>query len=244
MQREVISGHFSFPLSEAKQVLNFLAEYSYEAPDEMQVDPYLASFPGMPAPMVGVSLVWSGDQGKAEKLFAPLRGIGTVINEKVVPVDYVALQRSGDVNDVRANGSYMKGGFVGKISPELVETLVDNFETHPARSTWMAFQQSGGAVGRIANEDTAFAYREAESNMLSFVGWKHGDDPTEHINYIKSHWSTVEGFTHGFYSNDEFDQTQAQVNTNYRGNFERLLKIKQQYDPTNLFRLNANIRTV
>jgi FAD/FMN-containing dehydrogenase len=78
---------------------------------------------------------------------------------------------------------------------------------------------------------------------MSFVSWGHGADGTEHIDYINSHWSNVGPFTTGFYVNDYFDQTQEQVNQTYRENFPRLLKIKQQYDPTNLFRLNANIRS-
>ncbi len=60
--------------------------------------------------------------------------------------------------------------------------------------------------------------------------------------YIMAHWSNLEPFTTGFYVNDYYDQTQKQVVQTYRDNFPRLLKIKQQYDPNNLFRLNANIR--
>jgi FAD/FMN-containing dehydrogenase len=69
-----------------------------------------------------------------------------------------------------------------------------------------------------------------------------GDDPAEHVEYIKSHWRHMQPHTQGFYTNDVFDESQTQVNANYRGNFDRLLGIKAQYDPTNLFRLNANIR--
>ena len=42
--------------------------------------------------------------------------------------------------------------------------------------------------------------------------------------------------------NDEFMETQEEVNLNFLGNYERLVEIKNKYDPTNLFRLNANIK--
>ena len=79
---------------------------------------------------------------------------------------------------------------------------------------------------------------------MSFVSWAPGADGTDHVDYIASHWSHVAPYTTGFYVNDYFDQTQEQVNQTYRENFPRLLKIKQEYDPTNLFRLNANIKSI
>ena len=64
------------------------------------------------------------------------------------------------------------------------------------------------------------------------------------MKYIKSHWSHVEALSTGFYVNDQYDESQEKVSQTYRENFPRLLKIKKAYDPTNLFRLNANIWTV
>ena len=59
--------------------------------------------------------------------------------------------------------------------------------------------------------------------------------------YLKNYWADLERFTDGYYSVEVAGEPQAEVNSNYQGNFGRLLKVKQKYDPTNLFRLNANI---
>ncbi len=243
MQREVISGRFTFPMAEAKQVLRFFGEYSDAAPDELDVSGSVFGAPGGADSIVNIGVVWSGDPGKAENLIAPIRKAGTVLREKLAPIDYVALQRSGDTDDPRANGTYMKSGFIGTVAGKMVDDLIDNFEGRPDRMTWMGFQQSGGAIGRVANDATAFAHRESRHNMLSFVAWRHGEDPTKHIGYIKEHWSHMRPYSSGFYTNDVFDENQAQINANYRGNYSRLLDVKKQYDPTNLFRLNANIRS-
>jgi hypothetical protein len=79
--------------------------------------------------------------------------------------------------------------------------------------------------------------------MLSAVGWKHGDDPSAHIQWIKQFWSGLEPFTSGFYVNDlEVEHNATAIRANYRRNHERLVAVKTKYDPTNLFRLNANVK--
>ena len=72
--------------------------------------------------------------------------------------------------------------------------------------------------------------------------WNPGADPAPHFAYIRQYWAELEPHTRGFYTNEVADEAQTIVNANYQGNFDRLLKVKDQYDPTNLFRLNANIR--
>ncbi len=241
MQRQVGFGRFVFPFSEARQVMNFFAEYADSAPDELQVDGGIGGGPGQD-PGVMITVVWSGDPGRTDEIFGPIRKAGTVVSETVRPMDYVALQRSGDYDDPRAFSGYMKSGFTGTITPKLVDDLVDNFEHRTNRATRVVFQQSGGAIGRVAADATAFAHRESKHIMLSFVSWKFGDDGAEHIRYIKSHWARMEPYTRGMYTNDVFAEGQAMINANYLGNFPRLVELKNRYDPTNLFRLNANVQ--
>jgi hypothetical protein len=242
MQRDVVTGYIAYPMSEAKQVLRFYGEHSLKMPDEMSMGAGIGNRPGKD-PSLGIYFVWSGDAAETEKHIAPLRKAGTVVYESIQTQDYVAVQRSGDVDDTRAFTGQMKSGFVNEVSDDLVDKLVDNFEMHPDRGTRIGFAQSGGAISRVGRTETAFSHREAQYHMMSFVSWAPGADGTEHIDYINAHWANVDPFTTGFYVNDYFDQTQEQVNRTYRDNFPRLLKIKQQYDPTNLFRLNANIRS-
>ena len=243
MQRDVVSGYFAYPISEAKQILRFYAEHSMQMPNEMNMGSGIGNRPGQD-PSLGIYFVWSGDAAEVEKHIAPLRKAGTVLFERIQTLDYVAVQRSGDVDDTRAFTGRMKSGFVNEISDELIDKLIDNFELHPDRGTRVGFAHSGGAISEVGRTETAFSHREAQYHLMCFVSWAPDVDGTEHINYINSHWPNVAPFTTGFYVNDYFDQTQEQVNQTYRENFPRLLEIKQQYDPTNLFRLNANIRSV
>jgi hypothetical protein len=154
------------------------------------------------------------------------------------------VQRLNDITDSRSIGTYIKGGFIPSIPQDLVSAIVDGFKPHPGRATLLFFQHCGGATSRVADSATAFAHRYALANMMTAVGWRQGiDDPTEHIEATRRYWATLEPFTRGFYVNDMAQEATAKdINENYRGNFDRLVGVKTKYDPTNLFRLNANVK--
>ncbi|NQV87108.1 MAG: BBE domain-containing protein [Woeseiaceae bacterium] len=59
---------------------------------------------------------------------------------------------------------------------------------------------------------------------------------------MKEQWKSLEPHVNGFYANDLFLESQDDIDKNYRRNFPRLLALKNKYDPTNLFRLNTNVR--
>ena len=81
------------------------------------------------------------------------------------------------------------------------------------------------------------------ANMLTTAGWNFGEDAQPHIDYIRSYYDTLEPFTGGFYINDTpMEADGAMINANEREHHGRLVEIKNKYDPTNLFRLNANVR--
>lgn len=241
MQRDVVTGSIAYPLSQAKQILRFYAEYAEDIPDELSLTAGVGGRLGQ-EPGVRINLVWSGQAAAVEPIVATLRKAGTVVSENVSTMDYVAVQRSGDIDDTRTFTGHMKSGFFKSIDGRMIDDLIDRFEIHPNRATRFGFGRTGGAIGRVANADTAFAHRDSKFDLLSFVSWKTGEDGTEHVKYINAHWSHVEPRSIGFYVNDHYDQSQEKVNQTYRENFPRLLSVKKQYDPTNLFRLNANIR--
>jgi len=243
MQREVIAGALTFPIARARDVLKMFADYAPTAPDELYMDPVMSLPPGGAPGSILVDICYTGPKEKAEQALAPFRKIGKPESDTIKTADFELVQRSGDVSDPRAMGTYLKGGFVQELSADLISAAVENFQGHPGRATLLFFQHCGGACGRVANGATAFAHRDALANMMTVAGWRNGDDPTEHIQATRRYWATIEKFTRGFYVNDMAREATAKdVNENYRGNYERLVALKSKYDPTNLFRLNANIQ--
>lgn len=241
MQRDVVTGVFVYPLAEAKQILRFFAEHSEDIPDELTMGAGIGGRLGQD-PAAALYFVWSGDPDKAEPHVAPLRKAGTVVFESVEKSDYVAVQRSGDMEDTRTFTGHMKSGYFNELPEAMIDSLIDNFEAHPDRATRFGFGRMGGAIGRVGRNDTAFSQRDAKFDLLSFISWAADQDGAAHVDYINQHWSYAAPNSTGFYVNDYFDQTQEEVNATYRDNLPRLLALKQKYDPTNLFRLNANIQ--
>jgi FAD/FMN-containing dehydrogenase len=160
----------------------------------------------------------------------------------IKPVDYVALQRSADETDPRVQGEYLKGGILDALKPELMKALMDGLEAEPGRTTMFFFQHAGGAISRVATDATAFPHRHGTHTLGTVISWALDADPSAHVQYLKRYWATIEPFTNGFYTNEVADHSQRVLDANYQGNLARLQRVKAKYDPTNLFRLNANVR--
>jgi len=242
MNRTVIGGDIVFSIDRAKEVIRNYADFIQEAPDELSLDLFMATPPGGKPGAVVIHAVYSGDHSGADKVLAPLARLSEPLANTIGPIDYVALQKAWDNSDPRHGGDYIKSGFVTEINDAQINAIVDGFEADPDRSTTFFYGQSGGAINRVAENATAFPNRNAICTPTVVVSWNEGADPEPHIKYIRSYWPTIENFTDGFYTNTGDYETQASVNKNYRGNFKRLVELKDRYDPGNLFRLNANVR--
>ena len=242
MRRQVLGGDILFPMSRARDVLTLFGDYGPVAPDDLQLDLVMVQPPGGAPGMVGFSVCYCGPSSRADRAMAPIRRLGTPMVDGVTGMDYVALQRLHDTDDPRAVAQYLKSGFVSEITADLVTAIVDGFDGHPDRGTQIVFQQSGGAIGRVAPGATAFSQRDAQANMLASVFWPYGSDPSAHIAWCRQYWAGLEPFTYGFYANDDdIELTAQEIASNYRKNLERLVAVKNRYDPSNLFRLNANV---
>jgi len=154
-------------------------------------------------------------------------------------VKYAYFQRRNDSTNRHGIYSYMKSSFINDMPSGLVEQVMES--GRPDAPYRIFFMQAGGAVKRLGPSDTAFPHRAAHSNMMVISYWDGPIDPTDNIAAVRSTWAKLEPYTSGFYVN-LMDASDKKTTANYGDNYDRLVKVKNQYDPTNLFRLNANIK--
>jgi len=240
MNRKVIAGNVMFPLSEMGNALSFYADYAATCPDELYLDFVAISQPGSSDGVAIIHACYSGPVEKAETVLAPISKAGKAFQNTITSVDYTVVQQSFDNSDPRVTGQYLKGGFVTEIPTGLIDEMVAGFE--PEYGIFLLFQHSGGAINRVPVEATAFPHRYALANLVCAVSWPLAESRDPYLAHLREYWSNLEKYTYGWYTNEVGDEQPAMVNKNYQGNYARLLKVKNQYDPGNLFRLNANIQ--
>jgi hypothetical protein len=242
MQRQVIGGDLVFPIARARELLDFYANFSMAAPDELYCDAVMTAPAGGKDGSFVIHVCYSGAASDADRVLAPLRKLGTPLADTIKPVDYVQLQRAWDNTDPRNEGEYLKSGFINDFPSPLVSALIDGFQADPQRATTVFFQHSGGAIGRVAPDATAFPHRRSRLNMFAVVTWGLEHEAAPHVKYVKDYWSALQPFTDGYYTNEVANEAQRLVDANYQGNIDRLVQLKNKYDRGNLFRLNANVK--
>jgi FAD/FMN-containing dehydrogenase len=242
MQRQVFNGRMVYPIARAREAFAVFSEYGASAPDELALGIAMGMPMGRPG-IVVFDVCYSGPANGVERALAPLRRLGAPQADTVAPMDYVAVQRAGDITDPRAMATYLKSGFIPSVPQELISAIVDRFQGDPRRGTSIFFQTGGGAIARVPANATAFSQRDIHSNMLCSVTWRFGEDGTEHINWMRQYWAGLERFTQGFYINDaDPEASSAKITANWRANHDRLVAVKNKYDPKNLFRMNTNVK--
>ncbi len=212
MQRQVVGGTILFPLKQAKNVLTFYSEFEGAARDDLYLSAVIVSNAALSSVSgVGFSVCYSGPMNEAEQVLRTIRSAGTPSMDGLMAMDYVALQRSGDLDETRAIGSYTKTGFVKKIPPQLIDAVITGLEPHPERATTVGFQHCGGAISRVAPDATAFPHRGIHATSLLTADWLATTDPTPHLEWLRKYWKSIEPHTAGFCTNDVVDETQKQV---------------------------------
>jgi FAD/FMN-containing dehydrogenase len=232
----VLAGHVDFPTAQLKDAIEFYAGLISSAPRELSVDLSLAAGDdGKPGAQIYV--VYSGDAKSGAKALEPLQRFGKPTRNTIGQQSYLAVQTQFDTPPLDPTHWYLKGGFVREYSAGLIAELA---ESRPEGSA-MFFESANGAVADLAQTATAFPHRNAIANMMLFGLWKDPSQDEPGRQAIRTTWSKLAPFTDGYYTN-LVDTDPRGKETSYGPNLTRLVMIKKQFDPLNLFRLNANIK--
>lgn len=236
----VIAGHVDFPAAQLKDAIEFYAALITHCPRELSVDLSLA--PDAEGKVTAqIYVVYSGDEHSAGKVLEPLQRFGKPTQNTIGRQSYLAVQTQFDSPPLNPKREYLKGGFVTEYSPQLVSFLAEQLQLNTQLGMGMYFQSANGAVCDVAQTATAFSHRSAIANMMLAGSWSDPSQDEPGRKAVHQGWNKLVPFTEGYYVNLN-DADPKGVGGNYGPNYSRLASIKQQVDPLNLFRLNANIK--
>jgi FAD/FMN-containing dehydrogenase len=234
--RNVLSGMIVWPVGQAREVLDFYADWYHGLSDDLYVGPAMMTMPDGVS-VIAMEVVYAGDPAAGEKELAPLRKIGKPMEDGVKVQDYTVMQTQEDASFGHGIRSYIKNGMAKEITPGLVEAMIESFVPDPRVA--MFTHTAGGAVKRVGELDTAFPHRNAEIMIVMLSAWTDPAQDEDFIAATRKYAARLEPLMGGYYDNIEYDRNQTVGN--YGPAYQRLAKIKGQYDPGNLFRLNSNI---
>lgn len=238
--RKPLSGSLVWPIEQARDVLEFYAEWQGTASREMYTGPAMVTHPEL-GHILAMDVVYNGDPAAGEKELAPLRAIGKMAADAVLVQDYKVTQTQEDAMTAHGIRSYARNGMIGEFTQGLVDDMIDAYIADPRAGIFT--HTCGGAVRDHSEGDTAFPHRNAETMIVYFTGWADPEGDEEGIALCKQWHAALESHHGGYYDNIEQD-TAGTVSKNYGPNYDRLRSIKGQWDSSNLFRLNSNIEPV
>ena len=120
---------------------------------------------------------------------------------------------------------------------------MEQYSSVPAPNSHIIIEQMGGAVSQIGEDETAIGHRNAPYNLIIIGMWAEPGEDERNISWVRRLWEASRPFSSGgVYVNYQMGDEEYRVRAAYGPEkYERLVALKNKYDPTNLFRLNQNI---
>jgi FAD/FMN-containing dehydrogenase len=247
---QVLGGPIFHPLDAAGEALRFYRDFAAGAPDELACYAIFAPLPPVdevPAELQGTpgfvfAACYAGDLDDGSAALAPLRAFGQPLLDGIAPVDYAALQQAFDAGAPAGGRYYTKAHYLDALTDQAIETIVACTERMPGEMAQLGIEPMGGAIGRVPVDATAFSHRDAAFSIGIWPGWTDPDDDEQRIAWAREcHAAVAPHATGGVYVNYLDGDEAARVPAAYGPNHTRLAKLKQAWDPDNLFRMNQNI---
>jgi FAD/FMN-containing dehydrogenase len=247
---EVLSGLIVHDAGDATAVLEFYREFAAQAPDELTIWVVMRKAPPLPfldeavhgTDVVVLALMYNGDMAAGEEAIAPLRAFGNPVGEHVGPNPYTGWQQAFDPLLTPGARNYWKSHNFGELSDEAIGILMRYAQDLPTGLSEIFIAQMGGATSRIASGATAYVGRDASFVLNVHTRWEDSADDDRCVAWARQFFdATLPVAMGGAYVNFMTAEESGRVQAAYGANYERLVAVKDAYDPDNMFRLNQNI---
>ena len=249
--KTVIGGPTLWPIEKTEEIMAWYHNFIHNAPDELNGFIATMIIPGTPFPeelhnkqFCGIVWCHVGDPDKFDELFQPVLDLNPVF-QHVGEMPYPSIQTLFDGMMPPGMQWYWRADFFDQIPAEAAAQHLKFGSMIPTSLSQMHLYPISGAAGRVGKEETPWAYRDAKYAGV-FVGVDPDPTNAEKITqWCKSYWEACHPYSMGgAYSNFMMDEGQERVKASYKHNYDKLVSVKQKYDPQNFFRVNQNIKPV
>jgi FAD/FMN-containing dehydrogenase len=249
----VTAGLLVFGLEQGAEVLAAHRELSAQLDDETALWVVMRRAPPLPflpaaehgRGAVILALCSRRPEGELAPLLERLRPVGRLMGEHVGTMPYVAWQRAFDPLLTPGARNYWKSHNLRELDPGLAPVMLDLAGRLPSPQCEVFIGQLGGAVNRVSPDATAYAHRDVGYIINVHGRWERPEEDAAGVAWAREVFTAAAPFADGgvyvnFMSDDETGADR--VRQAYGRNYDRLVKLKDRYDPTNLFCQNQNIR--
>jgi FAD binding domain/Berberine and berberine like len=247
----ILAGMLMYPREMAREVLRHYRDFIESAPDEVGGGIAFICAPPLPdvppevqgKPMVGVILAYFGDEAAGHEALRPMVEFGPPAMAMVAPMPYTALQMMQvDAFPLTAR-VYFKAEFMDELSDEAIDKVIEMTAEPTSPISQVLFQPMGGAIARVPAEETALPFRDKKWCYHALTVWMPEMGPDDvHVKWTRDLADAMKPYaSDGIYLNFIADEGHDRVVSSYGPHYERLVALKDKYDPKNVFRLNQNI---
>jgi FAD/FMN-containing dehydrogenase len=248
---EILAGLIVFPFSQAKQVLTHYRQFAQSAPEELNVWVALRKAPPLPflpehvhgKEVVILPVFYLGDSIEGEQLIEPLRSFGDACGEHIGVQPYVQWQQAFDPLLTRGARNYWKSHNFTELSDGALDAIVEFAGKLPSPQCEIFIGCISGASNRVSADATAYYHRDAKFVMNVHGRWDDVAHDEICIAWAREFFQAAAPYASaGAYVNFMTAEEGDRVAAAYGSNYDRLVQIKQRYDPENIFHLNQNIK--
>jgi hypothetical protein len=238
----VLAGGLRYPAAKARDVLRFYHEFASGCPDELSTSALLGRAPDGSL-VAGITVCYCGAIEEGERVLRPLRAFGSPLEDGIRPMAYTALQSAPDEGFSPGQQHYWKSSNLEHLSDEAIEVMVRLVKEMPSPSSGVGLQQMHGAASRVDPAATAFPHRDEHYDLLILSQWANPADSEENVRWTRELFEAMQPFVgKGVYVSNLGEEEGDRVKEAYGEHYERLVALKDRYNPTNLFRLNQNVK--
>jgi FAD/FMN-containing dehydrogenase len=237
----IIGGMVLHPFAAARDVLKFYGAFLKTAPDPLTVAAAILTGPeGHKA--CAIACAYPGPIEEGEQAVRPLKQFGSPVMDIIGPMPYLGQQALLEHAMPPDMQNYWKAEFLDGLTDDFIDTWVDAYSHVVSPMSVLLLFPIHGAAARVAPGATAFPHRRGV-HLGIYAVWKPGEADEPNVAWVRNTWERIQPFAAGgLYVNEiGADDGRDRVQQAYGVNYARLTAIKTKYDPTNLFRLNANI---